>query len=179
MKKIIILGIVLCPDFAYGVIADSGLSNNCAILECADGYTANLITCQCEKDGELGGLDCSNMGDCMECTAWAEDMNVDGLDYRTCYTRNATTCLCEPNIIYRCRAGYYGQPTLSDLTCTLCPDGGTSFPGFSIGDDLSNWDSSIITNVSISGCYLPADTTGTDETGEYTFTEACYYITDE
>ena len=64
---------------------------------------------------------------------------------------------------YRCAVGYYGnaEGTSSyNLTgCSPCPIGGTSEAGAT----------------SITGCYIPAGTTGSDSTGGYTYAEDCYY----
>lgn len=54
-----------------------------------------------------------------------------------------------------CVNGKYGT-----LTCDACPAGGTS----SLGN-----------NTSITNCYIPAGTSGTDTTGKWEYAQNCYY----
>lgn len=70
---------------------------------------------------------------------------------------------CEWGVRYRCAPGYYGT-TKDGLTgCTKCPSSG-GVAGRSDGGATS-----------ITQCYLPFGTTGSDSTGNFTYTSKCYY----
>lgn len=69
-----------------------------------------------------------------------------------CPVANST---CTSATSFRCNAGYYKN----EDSCTACPNGGTSAAGAT----------------SITSCYLPSGTTGTDSSGTYTYTLNCYY----
>lgn len=69
--------------------------------------------------------------------------------YAACQATTKTYTACKP--------GYY----LSAGTCVACPESGTSADK---------------NNSGITDCYIPADTTITDETGEYTYISDCYYV---
>lgn len=79
----------------------------------------------------------------------------------TCATSSSGTNLvrCVTTYTYKCKAGYYGNPTALNKTCTKCPNSGTSSEG----------------SISITKCYIPSGTTGSDSTGSYTYTANCYY----
>lgn len=79
----------------------------------------------------------------------------------TCATSSSGSNLvrCITRYTYKCKAGYYGNPTALHKTCTKCPDSGTS------SEDSTN----------ITQCYIPSGTTGSDSTGSYTYTANCYY----
>ena len=64
-------------------------------------------------------------------------------------------CVAGAKTYTSCNAGYY----LSGGLCLTCPSGGTSAAGAT----------------SITSCYLPSGTTGSDSTGSYTYTSNCYY----
>ncbi len=78
------------------------------------------------------------------------------LTYETC--KNKDTICASRDL---CAQGYYGYGS----DCTACPSGGTT-SGNGV-DSLYN-----VINVSISKCYK---TSGSDTTGDYEFTEECYY----
>ncbi len=61
---------------------------------------------------------------------------------------------------YACHAGYYtNQAPSAQMTCVKCPDGGTSDHG----------------NLAITGCYISAGETFSDDTGSGTVTDKCSY----
>lgn len=62
---------------------------------------------------------------------------------------------------YGCAANYYTTATFpsASMTCNPCPSSGKSSVG----------------NTVITGCYIPANTPLTDETGDYTFISNCHY----
>lgn len=70
---------------------------------------------------------------------------------------NLVSCLS--TVTFKCEAGYYGNPTRFDKTCTKCPSPGTSAEG----------------STSQSDCYIPAGTTGSDSSGTYKYVSDCHY----
>ena len=79
----------------------------------------------------------------------------------TCATSPSGTNLvsCSSTFTYKCEAGYYGNPTAFNKTCTKCPSPGTSAEG----------------STSQSDCYIPAGTTGSDSSGTYKYVSDCHY----
>lgn len=64
-----------------------------------------------------------------------------------------------------CAANYYpyaGDDWYGALECVVCPSGGKSNENSQFG---------------ITDCYIPAGTTGSDETGKFTYSSDCYYTT--
>ena len=72
---------------------------------------------------------------------------------------------CESVVHYRCPDGAYGTPTSVSGGCTACPNG-----GFSQNNETDNTGTN-----SISKCYYPAGQTGSDTSGNFTYTDKCYY----
>ena len=62
---------------------------------------------------------------------------------------------------YGCEKGYYTYDSTgsTSMTCNKCPNTGTSENG----------------NLAITGCYIPAEGTFSDDTGSGTVTDKCYY----
>lgn len=93
----------------------------------------------------------------------------DGLyGYPSASSDNITCTSCNG---FNCPVGYnYLKPALSDdcasgyykmyASCLQCPDGGASDVGAT----------------SITDCYLPTGTSGSDSTGRYTYTSNCHYV---
>lgn len=85
-------------------------------------------------------------------------------DYGTGYVRKYTgvcNCngTCDKTYSYACAAGYYGVTSNGTSGCTPCPNSGTSAQA----------------STSITSCYLPSGTVGSDSTGTYVYTSNCYY----
>lgn len=75
------------------------------------------------------------------------------------------TCIITPIIEYGCAAGYYttaASPSAT-MTCTRCPASGGIYGTSEIG------------NTSITGCYIPSNTSYNDGTGNVTLSGDCYY----
>ena len=170
MKKCLFaFGITLLPLSAMADIRD------CAVLECPEGYLMNLITCSYTPQGTITPTPDPGLGDCTKvcdpCGDWM-DWTTEGVQTRVCYELNTASCLCRPTTNYRCAAGYYGGSSLNTTTvptCTKCPDNGTSDPGEFL----------VPANTSITSCYLPAGTTGTNEKGTWKLDSNCTYSTDD
>ena len=119
VKKILLVaGMLCCPIVAHAAINDGSITG-CAFLECPDGYVANLITCECAHGL---GSDCTI--ECADCTAWTTVDTASNVQMRTCYSLDTESCVCMPDIRYRCQIGYYGTPDDTDMTCTECPENG-------------------------------------------------------
>ncbi len=73
-------------------------------------------------------------------------------------------CTCETTTSYACAAGYYGSPTSTSSGCTKCPSGPN-------GETTT---SAVNNNSTIAKCYIPSGTTGSDGTGSFKYSPACY-----
>ncbi len=166
MKKFLFaFCITLLPLSAMAVFGD------CGNKACLIGIL-NPITCECDTSGGLIPTPDPGFGDCTKicdpCGDWM-DWITEGVQTRICYTLYTSTCTCESTASYRCAPGYYGGSALNTTTvptCTKCPDNGTSDPG-----------GLVLTNTSITSCYLPAGTTGADTKGTWKLDSNCNYST--
>lgn len=72
---------------------------------------------------------------------------------------------CSENIktYVSCKPGYYYDSSLLK-TCTRCPASGGVY-GTSADKNIDG----------VTSCYLPAGTTGSDDTGTFKYTADCYY----
>lgn len=72
-------------------------------------------------------------------------------------------CSIDESTEWACSSGYYYQGTNS---CGICPD----------HEESGSLQTSYYANkTGITGCYVPAGEYGSDETGDYEFTEDCHY----
>ena len=143
---------------------------------CLDGWEMDLTTCTCVQSCDTDALqaDCEDMNAESKWTVY--DMNK-GILTKTAYVVDESTCSCSVRTHLACMDGYFGTPKNwvqtslpeNEITCTPCPLGGTS-DGEEPGSAKING-----FNSSITGCYLPANTTYTDPAGTYTYTDECYY----
>ncbi|MDE5615803.1 MAG: hypothetical protein K2I81_03155 [Alphaproteobacteria bacterium] len=69
---------------------------------------------------------------------------------------------CKATNSYRCKAGYYGSG-ISASNCTRCPNDGGFLGGSNAG------------SIGITQCFVNE---GADTTGNYDYTEPCYYSRD-
>lgn len=132
--------------------------------ECLDGYTREPSITQCSQTLYICVEDePSCTCDCPGDIGWTSSGN--GYEVYTEYLCNQTTCACDATYSYRCAAGYYGTAITSHTGCTSCATGtGVTGSTSIVGNN------SLITN-----CYLPANYSGSDTIGSYTYTQACYY----
>lgn len=72
------------------------------------------------------------------------------------YNPNSLDCFCQPNT---CPVGYYGY----DNGCLPCP----------VQDDVNGTSNN--GTVPITDCYLPGGSNFTDDKGQFTLTDSCYY----
>jgi hypothetical protein len=105
------------------------------------------------------------------------------------------TCACATeSTTYRCGIGYYGTATSSSAGCTACPSGGTCAGGNNstficqagyYKNIVACSNCAVATNhpsatsnsgsTSITACYLPSGTVGSDTTGDFAYTGQCNY----
>lgn len=151
-----------------GGIPHSQSCKNSDICNCEDivttDYTYGIVTTQ---KGEL----------LVNCNTIATAMCIHGIES------------------YSCASGFYGTANNSTSGCTKCPSNATCRGGnFSVfvclqgyyknGDTCSRCPGFGSTNGttagngadSITDCYLPAGTSGSDATGSFTYTSDCYYV---
>lgn len=138
-------------------------------LSCAPGYTGtakytysngNDIFSGCTKESTCDGT-------CDDCVSTDWTPGLSGLETQTTATCNKLTCECTKIIDTRCQAGYYGSGrfTINGTDpCTICPSSG-GIAGQSVTGS----------NTKITDCYIPANTSMSDGTGTYTYTNNCYY----
>ena len=96
---------------------------------------------------------------CPGCTNINWTSSSTGYESRLRPTCDIYSGNCNKTTEYRCAAGYYGNTLNGNSGCSACPRGGTSPAG----------------SKSITSCYLPNGTSGTDSTGSYVYTSDCYY----
>ena len=97
---------------------------------------------------------------------------------------------CSSCTTYRCNSGYYGMARSASSGCTKCPSNatcaggnGSTFvcakgyykSGSSCADCPNNGTTSGTGATSISSCYIPSGTTGSDSTGTFKYVGNCYY----
>ena len=69
-------------------------------------------------------------------------------------------CICADDHYPYISEGSNGEVGYGSLECVACPSGGTSEPGAR----------------SITSCYLPSGTTGSDASGNFIYTDDCHYV---
>ena len=154
---------IISPTRCFEVVV--GGESNCV---CSGGTNAGAT---CTVDSQCPGGICIqdtgiDIGDCTPetckplTTGWGS-CGFGANSYVECEeTAECVGDLCVRRKNYRCVAGAYGSPSASNKTaCAPCPSPGTSAAG----------------STSQSDCYIPAGTTGSDNTGTYKYTSNCYY----
>ncbi len=125
---------------------------------CSSGYYPTTTTIKGELCNSVAYSRCCKP--CTDCGGATNDWEYYNESHQR---RTIQTCNCDGTCSttyeYRCYIGYYGSPSDSASGCTKCPGKGYANPG-----------SKYITN-----CFIIPGTTLNDETGEYTFTDECYY----
>lgn len=147
---------------------------------CGNGYTRKQTTLSlpcgsvsyyaCEKDGPTCVMPPCNSSD------WAT--YVSNVERRIIKHADFEACKCTSSTEYRCSAGTYQSGdilchTMTDLegnTKTVC-NGCYDCP--SSEDDITG--TSEAGSGSITSCYIPSGTTGSNTTGIFTYTGASYY----
>ena len=115
--------------------------------------------------GGGGGDDCDEPLPCTACVDTGWESYGTGYEIKktggTCVNNSCTStgeCINQ-TIEYRCATGYWGKSTNGTSGCISCPAPGTSTPP-------ANY---------VIQCYVPKNTALSDNTGDYTFTNDCYY----
>lgn len=128
---------------------------------CPTGYTLTTTTVDV----------CSNVSNpptikkcCAPCSNCTSDTTWTSYDAKreVRVTRSCDCGTCKETNSYRCKSGYYGSG-FSSSNCTKCPG-----DGLSIGKSDAG-------SIIISKCFV---NNGTDTTGNYDYTEPCYYKND-
>lgn len=99
------------------------------------------------------------MCDCPE--DWTDISN--GIQRSLDYTCDMGECVAS-GTRWRCRVGYYGNPTSDTSGCTRCPASGGIY-----GTTLSPG------GMGITQCFIPSGTASNDSAGEFTYTGDCYW----
>ena len=137
---------------------------------------------------------CTNNTFCTSCKSSTRTINGVTTTTNRSMESTCTNCRVTPscNIIsttYKCTPGYYGTATSALAGCTKCPDNATCSGGNgstfvcnsgtykSLGSCIKcpSPGTSPSGSTSISSCYIPSGTTGSDGSGTYKYTADCYY----
>lgn len=165
-----------------------------SVMESFCGYSRTSYQYRC-ADGYYGKSDDGKSG-CTTCPANAEPCAA-GSETFTCksgYMQTSIGCYCPPNATctstsFTCNEGYYkdGSTCAKCPTNATCPAGSTTFTCkkgyYKYGTTCSRCPKSGTTYgttastgaTSATQCYIPKATILTDSTGEYTYTQHCYY----
>lgn len=145
---------------------DSSLMRNCIVTntfenECPDGVEncicTNTIPKKCTATDIFDTLPSWATSYGCGINYWVTTGNT-GYEKNTALTVTDGTCI-RANTNYRCASGYYGTTSNGSSGCTKCPSPGTS-----------QADATIPTQ-----CYVPSDTPQSEDSGNYIFTQDCYY----
>ena len=187
MKKIIpIIGVVamtipIAPP-SYGI--STGL-NCCSMGMCP-------ITCGASTTYDSR---CTNTTFCTSCKTSTRTANgVTTTTTRSMTSTCSSSCHVTPSCnitstTYKCASGYYGTATSAFAGCTKCPNNATCAGGNgstfvcnsgtykSLGSCIKcpSPGTSAAGSTSVSSCYIPSGTTGSDDSGSYKYTANCYY----
>ncbi len=154
MKKLLIIALIFGVPYSAHALSSSTIigTNDC----CTSKYdtTQYCTRYYCTWFGTT-----TEYTDCDTCETSGMVVQKNG-SYQPCGTNSALfdvevgKCV-QGAITAFCAIGQYSN----NGTCIDCPDGGTSEPGAT----------------SITQCYIPGGTGGTDATGTWKYTENCYY----
>lgn len=123
----------LCDWGSYGLICDAGCVDN----------PYNPITCP---------------------WTWTKkNTSVEQTIYKESRCKCDSDYIQKETTVYRCSAGYYGDPTSG--SCSPCLYPGTTDP----------YEEPHSVSINITNCYIPSGTTGSDSTGTYKYTSNCYW----
>ena len=151
----------LCPISCSSVTYDSRCTNNTFCTSCKTSTrTANGVTTTTNRNMTSACNNCHVTPSC----------NI-----------TSTT--------YKCASGYYGTATSALAGCTKCPDNATCSGGNgstfvcnsgtykALGSCINcpSPGTSPAGSTSVSSCYIPSGTTGSDGSGTYKYTADCYY----
>lgn len=155
MKKSFIIGIIVI------ITGDARAAPNCCATACINAPVGATITYDAS---------CTDSNVC-NCTGTTETALSGGvIEIRTktkkqmCSASYVASARCMTDTTYKCAVGYYGSPSIFNKTCTRCPAFGDVYGTTASAGAAAN-----------TNCYLPAQTTGTDTSGTYTYTSDCYY----
>lgn len=175
IKMLMIASILICVnknayaiDTGFVVCCTDSMGRQCiadTLAKCATACPNN-----CQGGGSVGG-------DCDPCPivgleTWQSDGIMADYEYKlTGYSQNELTCECRKKYLSRCKSGRYKTDNFLDMgigtpavpNCAKCPA--------PLGS-MQLWGNSDAGSTSITDCYA---TSGGDDSGNYTFTENCYY----
>ena len=166
-----------CVGNAVGRTCTSSVNIQCPVTAGA-ASCCRMLNETCAEAGCGGTSGGGDVEDCDPCHAAELTWTVNrlyGFQYRISgYMQDAITCRCTPQYITQCIAGRYGLsvittnniPTADEVDCKFCPSaGGRINPATSVAGK----------NNLITSCYIPANATGSDDTGTFTVSNDCYY----
>ena len=132
----------------------------------ATAHSVATLQCRCSNGTSVAAGEtcpgelkpCGSGATLDECvsTDW---MNSITPGYQEKVTATGTILNCTRKTSYRCAAGYYGQSTNGTTGCTPCPAPGTSANGATAK----------------TSCYVVSGTVANDTSGQYNFTNNCFY----
>lgn len=169
------LGMVcyFAPNSCLHATADSSCTTICrtctgSIPSVPTGYTGRIVSAGVYTTCNNGnstyhcncGVDPNNSMNTLACASGyygSASLNYMAGTYQGCTKcPSNATCAGGNGSTFVCNANYYKN---GGRFCSACPSSGRSSRG----------------STSITSCYLPSGTTGSDSTGSYTYTSNCYY----
>ena len=169
----LILACSVIPAYAVPYCPEGSECNEFVWNPSKAAFACGYGTCKCGTKTYNCYMPCDGVGNC---NTWVYDWESICSAGDDCGTEMAGFFSCEDDLAsgkcntewqysYRCARGYYGKPTASNpKVCVRCPtfdtiQGTTPDAGATqIGD-----------------CYLPSGSKLSDTTGQYEFSEECYY----
>ena len=137
---------------------------------------------------------CTNNTFCTSCKTSTRTANGVTTTTNRSLTSACNNCHVTPSCeitstTYKCAAGYYGTATSALAGCTKCPDNATcsggngstyvcnsgTYKAYGACASCPSPGTSPAGSTSISSCYIPSGTTGSDGSGTYKYTANCYY----
>lgn len=189
MRKILLVSALLISVSNYVYAALPGL---CAMPNCGHIYT---LTAGCNSICGPNGSGCPNEYSSSSIGITAINTYTAGFGRCPITSGGTIDCWCDlASTTYRCSAGYYGTAISATSGCRACPSNATCVGGnsstfvckagyYKAGTQCISC--AIGTNeptatsaagaTSVSACYIPSDTNKSDNSGNFTYIDDCYY----
>ncbi len=134
--------------------------------------------CDDRKAGNANGVIVESVSTLtVECGKWIPDgrPDDDGI-IRAGYWNPAPYASCDTTNVYRCGAGYYGTAQSETLGCNKCPGYTSDMDGVRPNSSNNKYVvSSQDSRKSITDCYIMQYSVGSDITGNFIYTDGCFY----
>ena len=181
--KLIAVG-ALCVPIGPGAYAISIVTPNCCSNSCTISCSSVTYDSRCEDN-----TFCTSCNSTTRTNNYGIVVTTGRRITTTCNNCHVTPSCSITSTTYKCASGYYGTATSATSGCTKCPTNATCAGGngstyvcnkgtykTSSGcESCPSPGTSPSGSTSISSCYIPLGTTGSDGSGTYKYTANCYY----